>query len=330
MNQAVLVAQIIDCERCELHAQCTLPVPFAGEPGPILIIGEAPGEQEDKIGRPFVGPAGQLLRQLLERSGFDPGALAFANSACCFPHGTPNWDHVRSCNENKLAQIAYIDPTYILLLGKVALRATRPDLDISHSRSRPFLHDNRICFAAYHPSAALRNGKYERGLKRDLDRFRQLVDAKDWSDLIPDDCSRCDADAVVWEDAGLGWCGTHVPDPMREDYDRRQLRQAEELDAARRRDEALERVADAADPDWMAAAWGALVEYLRVHPIFFVDDFWNETQLVRPRESRALGPVVLRAAREGLMKKSGAYRPSVASNMTAKPCWESLVYRPPT
>lgn len=327
MTKDELVAQIIDCERCELHAHCTLPVPFSGQPGPILIVGEAPGEQEDKAGRPFVGPAGELLRRLLERSGFDADGVAYCNTASCYPHGAPTWDHIRSCDQNKWDQIAYIDPTWILLLGKVALRAMRPELDISQGRSRPFVHRGRICFASFHPAAALRNAKYERGLKRDLDLFSRLVKLPDWQALIPDDCSACEADALWWDPSGLGWCERHVPEPERAAYGARIRQQADELDAARRRDLALARVADAADPTWAAAAWDALITYLRTHEEFFVDVFWAETQLARPRESRALGPIVLRAAREGHMFKSGRYRKSVASNMTEKPIWTSSLYR---
>lgn len=324
-----LVAQIIDCERCELHAQCTLPVPFSGDPGAILVIGEAPGETEDRVGRPFIGAAGGLLRHLLTRSGFDPADLAYANTACCWPHGTPTWDHVRSCDKNKWDQIAYIDPTWILLLGKVALRAMRPDLDISHGRSRPFMHGKRICFASFHPAAAMRNAKYERGLKRDLALFARLVMTSDWHTRIPDDCSACEADAVWWESSGLGWCERHVPELERPAYDARARQQVDELDAARRRDLVLAQVADAADPAWAAAAWDALMTYLRTHPEFFADDFWNatETVLARPRESRALGPIVLRAARLGHMVKSGRFRKSTASNMTEKPIWTSNLYR---
>lgn len=327
MDRAALSAQILDCERCELHAQCTLPVPFSGAPGPILIIGEAPGEQEDKAGRPFVGPAGQLLRQLLKRSGFDPDTLPMANSACCWPHGAPTWDHIRSCDQNKWDQIGYINPDWILLLGKVALRAMRPELEISQGRSRPFLQRNYICFATFHPAAALRNAKYERGLKRDLDLFARLVKTPDWQTLIPDDCSACEADALWWDPSGLGWCERHVPEPERAAYDARARQQSDELDAARRRDQALAQVADAADPVWAAAAWDALVTYLRTHQEFFVDHFWTETELVRPRESRALGPIVLRAARQGHMVKSGRFRKSTASNMTEKPIWTSNLYR---
>lgn len=98
-------------------------------------------------------------------------------------------------------------------------------------------------------------------------------------------------------------------------------------EAARERDRALGQVEDGADPVWTAATWDLLVEYLRGHGEFFVDDFWTWIEpLPRPRESRALGPLVLRAARADYMVKSGDYRKSAASHMTEKPVWTSLIF----
>jgi hypothetical protein len=99
-----------------------------------------------------------------------------------------------------------------------------------------------------------------------------------------------------------------------------------ELDFARtRRDDGLRRVEDNAGEEWLTLARRALSLYLLSHAEFFVDDFWRESGLERPRESRALGAVVRWAARERLMEKTGEYRPSVASNLTGKPVWRSLV-----
>ena len=96
------------------------------------------------------------------------------------------------------------------------------------------------------------------------------------------------------------------------------------------RDEGLDRVERGADSDWLTMAWSTLVDYLRTHVLFFVDDFWRDTNLERPRESRALGPLVLRAARLKMMEKTGQFRKSVASNMTEKPIWRSLIYESPS
>jgi DNA polymerase len=321
-----VVNQVVGCTRCELHEQCTLPVALRGEPGPVAVVGEAPGEQEDIAGQPFVGPAGKLLADLLGEAGITE-PLAFINTVSCWPRGTPTWDHVRSCEANKWAQLDYVNPTYVLLLGKVALKGMRPELDLKRGRARPFVVRDRICFATYHPAAALRNHNYEDTLRDELALFRLLLDAEDWQDLIPETCSACAVEADWWEDGGLGWCRVHLPEQLAAAYDARQAVVAAELDAARRRDAALVQVALGAGPDWMAAAWDALVDYLRTHPSFFVDDFWADTSLERPRESRALGPVVLRAAREGLMAKSGQFRKSTASNMTEKPIWTSKIHK---
>lgn len=98
-------------------------------------------------------------------------------------------------------------------------------------------------------------------------------------------------------------------------------------EATARRDAAIQQVEDNADEDWKTLAWDTLCEYLCEHDEFFVDDFWKNTGLPRPREARALGAIVTRAARANYMEKTGEYRPSVASNMTAKPVWRSLVVR---
>lgn len=326
MNRLDVVNQVVSCTRCELHEQCTLPVALRGEPGPVAIVGEAPGEQEDLQGQPFVGPAGKLLAQLLvEAEITEPVALV--NTVSCFPHGPPTWDHVRSCETNKWTQLEYVNPRHVLLLGKVALKGMRPDLDLKRGRARPFLVRDYICYATYHPAAALRNHNYEETLRDELHLFRRLLDAEDWRVFIPGGCAACPIDAEWWEDSGLGWCRVHLPTQYVAAYDARQAVLAAEQDAARRRNAALIQVEQGADPDWMATAWDALVHYLETHPEWFADDFWAATTVERPRESRALGPLVLRAAREGLMVKSGRFRKSVASNMTEKPIWESNVYR---
>jgi uracil-DNA glycosylase len=131
MNRLDLVEQIITCTNCELHAGCTAPVPMRGEPGPVAVIGEAPGETEDIEGRPFVGPAGKLLQGILDEYHFPP--MGVLNTVSCYPHGTPTWEQIAACAPNKTGQITYFDPMFILLLGKVALTSTSGE-DV-HDRS---------------------------------------------------------------------------------------------------------------------------------------------------------------------------------------------------
>jgi hypothetical protein len=92
------------------------------------------------------------------------------------------------------------------------------------------------------------------------------------------------------------------------------------------RDESLAQVEDNAEDEWIAEATSAFEQFLKHNETMFVDDLWAWSGLERPRESRALGPVFVAAARAGWMKKTGAYRNSVASKMGPKPVWRSLIY----
>lgn len=332
MDRLAVVEQVISCTNCELHTQCTAPVPFRGEPSRIAVVGEAPGATEDEKGRPFIGPAGQLLGDVFAAAGIaEP--MGVCNTVSCFPHGSPTLEQVTACADNKGAQIDYLDPTFVLVLGRVALQGMRRDLKIRHARARPFIISGRICFASYHPAAALRNGQYETVLREDMVRFKELVDAGPdrWMDFVPDTCAGCGVEPVWFEDNGLGWCELHLPSGQVASYKAHHAMLAAQMDGARhrargRRDAAVAGVEANADDDWLADAFDALVAYLRTNPEFFSDDFWSVTQIRRPRESRAFGPVVMKAARDGLMEKSGEFRKSVASNMTEKPVWRSLIY----
>lgn len=96
--------------------------------------------------------------------------------------------------------------------------------------------------------------------------------------------------------------------------------------ARRERAEALAQVQRHADEAWRRDAHEALVTYLRTHAEFHVDDFWATSGLRKPRELRALGPVILKAAAGGLMEKTGRERPSTRSHLSGKPVWRSLIW----
>jgi DNA polymerase len=233
MHRLDVVDQVLSCTRCELHAQCTAPVPLHGKGGWVA-VGEAPGETEDLVGQPFVGPAGKLLKSVLEEFRFPEPALV--NTVSCFPHGTPTWDHINACDRNKWDQIEVLDPKFVLLLGKVALKAMRPDLDLKRGRTRPFRMKGRVCFATYHPAAALRSGQYEESMRADLEIFREVIEAgrDGWMKYIPQSCAACPVDATWYEaDSALGWCPVHLPDTERPAYEARQKVLKQEYEAAR-------------------------------------------------------------------------------------------------
>lgn len=99
------------------------------------------------------------------------------------------------------------------------------------------------------------------------------------------------------------------------------------LETARvERDDAMQRVSDHAPVEWKDEAWTWLVRYLRTHAEFFPDDAWNEG-LSEPPNARAFGPVVQRAARQGLIVKAGRLRPRTRGHATRAEVWTSTLYR---
>lgn len=99
-----------------------------------------------------------------------------------------------------------------------------------------------------------------------------------------------------------------------------------EMQALAARDEALALVDDNADPAWKEAAYRAVLMVARTNATFISDDVWEQTSLPPAREDRALGPVFLRAARDGMIRKTDRVRPSKRSHYSGKPVWESLIF----
>lgn len=129
------------CTNCSLRTNCRAPVPYTSppEPCPIAVIGEAPGGAEDKQGKPFVGPAGQLLRRAINRAAPHPSEqlsdyLAYLNVVCCYPSRTPTSREVAACSNNLEAQLAVLRPRYALIVGGTALGAFLPS---TAARKRP-------------------------------------------------------------------------------------------------------------------------------------------------------------------------------------------------
>jgi len=181
-------ANLDHCRRCELWEHATQGV--AGE-GPrdarILLVGEQPGDEEDLQGRPFVGPAGRLLRELLDEAGLAPAQVFMTNAVKHFffeprgkrrIHKTPLQRHVAACVDWLEREIAQVKPATIVALGATALAAVHgARLPVGDARVRELRHASgaRI-IATYHPSALLRapdeatRVRLERALREDLAR----------------------------------------------------------------------------------------------------------------------------------------------------------------
>jgi uracil-DNA glycosylase family 4 len=121
----------------------------------VMLIGEAPGREEDETGRPFVGAAGRFLDQVLEGTGINRDDLFITNIVKCRPpnNRTPRVGEVETCTSNYLfEQIELIDPALIMLLGGVAAKKMLGVKSVNEARGRLIERDGRQYLVGYHPA----------------------------------------------------------------------------------------------------------------------------------------------------------------------------------
>ena len=158
-----LQEQVAGCTRCNLRAGCTRVVFGEGNPGArLMLIGEGPGADEDRMGRPFVGKAGQLLDKILEAAGLERFTHTYiANVVKCRPPGNrvPRPDEAARCLPWLYRQIELVSPGIIVLLGSTALQnLIDPAARITEMRGRWLVSKSGIkIMPTYHPAALLRD-----------------------------------------------------------------------------------------------------------------------------------------------------------------------------
>lgn len=171
---SVLRAQVAACELCELHKQRTQTVFGVGhQQAQWLVIGEAPGADEDRQGEPFVGRAGQLLNAMLMAIGFQRNDVYITNVVKCRPpqNRDPRPEESAACAGYLRRQIALINPKIILVLGRVAAQNLL-NTDTPIGKLRQVAHryaDTSIpVVATYHPAYLLRSPLEKRKAWQDL------------------------------------------------------------------------------------------------------------------------------------------------------------------
>ena len=166
-----------DCQGCELHAAATQTVFSSGSAlARVALVGEQPGDAEDRAGAPFVGPAGQLLDRALQASGLDRHSCYVTNAVKHFRftatpkrrlHQTPELVHIQACRPWLTAELAVVDPEVVVCLGATASRALfGPAFRVTRQRgvlfprtarrADPALLRSAWLMATVHPSAVLR------------------------------------------------------------------------------------------------------------------------------------------------------------------------------
>ena len=175
---AQLCEEIIACGDCELAKYRTKVVPGEGaEDADLLFIGEAPGWHEDQQGRPFVGPAGQFLDQLLTSIGLRREEVYIANVIKCRPpqNREPLPVEIQSCRKWLDRQIEIIRPQMIITLGRYSLARYFPNESIGKIHGKPRKLGGLIYYPMYHPAAALHQGSLRRTIETDMLKIPQLL-----------------------------------------------------------------------------------------------------------------------------------------------------------
>jgi DNA polymerase len=180
------------CTRCPLYANATQTVFGEGRTGSIMFVGEQPGDQEDRAGKPFVGPAGRLLRELLEEAGIDAQRVYVTNAVKHFkwrPRGTrrihdkPSWSEIQACAHWHGLERAAVRPTLVVCLGATAAQSLfGRTARVGELRgSAVELPEGGQALVTIHPSAVLRaddRDEMRAGLLADLKLARRLAGAQ--------------------------------------------------------------------------------------------------------------------------------------------------------
>lgn len=172
-----LAAQIRVCTKCPLWESRRLAVPGDGKyTSKVMIIGEAPGKEEDESGHPFVGSAGRYLDHVLEGTGIDRSDFFITNTVKCRPpkNRTPKSNEVETCTSNYLVeQIELINPKLIVLLGGVAAKRMLGVKSINAARGRVIERDGRRYLVGYHPAVRFYRKDLGAKVKEDFARLER-------------------------------------------------------------------------------------------------------------------------------------------------------------
>ena len=175
------IAQLVrNCTDCPLHQGRTNAVPGEGSPdAAIMFIGEGPGYQEDRQGRPFVGPAGQFLDELLASIGLRREQVYIANMVKCRPpqNRDPQPAEIAACSKYLDRQVELIDPDLIVTLGRFSLARFFPGETISRAHGKLRQKDGRHVYPVMHPAAGLHRQELRSVIVQDFKAIPELLES---------------------------------------------------------------------------------------------------------------------------------------------------------
>jgi len=175
-------ARIRICRLCALCKSRLLAVPGEGSiDAEVMFVGEGPGAEEDRQGKPFVGPSGRLLTQLLHSIGVDRRKVFITSLVKCRPprNREPRPEEIAACRPYLLSQIRLIAPEVICALGRLAAHQLIDErLSIGVEHGRPRRVGGRILIPMYHPAAALHRDGLMHELEKDMQALQQVLRQK--------------------------------------------------------------------------------------------------------------------------------------------------------
>lgn len=183
MDKELILKQVKEnvrqCKKCRLYKEAKNAVPGEGNiNSSIVFIGEAPGANEDKTGRPFVGRAGKLLEELLNEIGYKREDVWIGNIIKHRPprNRDPLTDEIEACQPYLRLQLEAMDPDLVVTLGRFAMNYFYKDGKISQDRGQLKLINGRYIYPVYHPAAGLRNPGFKEALVNDFKKIPRVLE----------------------------------------------------------------------------------------------------------------------------------------------------------
>lgn len=174
-----LLSDVRSCEKCGLCRGRMNAVPGEGDPNAdLMFIGEGPGAEEDRLGRPFVGRSGELLTKMIHAIGLERSEVYICNVVKCRPPGNrnPAPEEAEACLPYLRGQVALVRPRVIALLGRVACQYTlRENISITRDHGRWFERKGVWMMPTFHPAALLRDPAKKRDAWEDFQKLRDKL-----------------------------------------------------------------------------------------------------------------------------------------------------------
>ena len=173
-----IATEVVGCSLCKLSRSRKNAVPGDGQTSAkIIFIGEAPGKNEDEKGRPFIGVAGRILDDALQKAGIERSQVFITNIVKCRPPGNriPEHDERAACRPYLDRQISLIAPRIICILGATAYSSILGGKSITQNRGKIIKRKGQKYLITIHPAAAIYNKNLRHALEDDLSSLSQEI-----------------------------------------------------------------------------------------------------------------------------------------------------------